>query len=60
MAFALYGVYAFTGDITCRPFKANQKLKNICSKVMWIPSAIVVAIVLAIALFRAGTYSGAY
>lgn len=55
LSFALYGVYAFTADYTCRIFNSSNKLKNICSKVTWIPSAIVVFAVLGIALYRSYT-----
>ena len=52
LCFAIYGTYAFNNDITCRIFKYNPKAKNICAKVTWIPSAIVVGIVLGIILWH--------
>jgi hypothetical protein len=57
LMFALYGVYAFTGNVTCKIFNSNANLKSKCAKYTWIPSAIVVAIVLGLMMFRAWSLS---
>jgi hypothetical protein len=49
---SIYGVYAFTGNVTCRVVSFNSKLKNGCVKLAWLPSACVIAFVLGMAVMR--------
>lgn len=51
IACAAYGTYAFSNNYTCRIAPAG-KLKNICTKVAWIPSACVFTIVLTLTVLR--------
>jgi hypothetical protein len=53
---AIFGVYKFTGDYTCRVVGFNSKLKNGCVKIAWLPSACVVAFVLGLAVMRSSPF----
>lgn len=54
MACAAYGTYAFSNNVTCR-IAPGGKIKQLCVKVAWIPSACVVVLILGIAVFRSST-----
>jgi H+/Cl- antiporter ClcA len=62
--FAIYGVYTFTSAYTCWIVKWNNSLKKTCQNFFWIPSALVVALVLGILVYKnsmmGGGYSGGY
>ena len=49
---AVYGVYKFSYDYTCRLTRFNKSFNNTCQKFTWIPSALVVAVVLGMAVMR--------
>ena len=54
---AIFGVYKFTGDVTCRVVGFNASLKKGCVKMAWVPSACVIAFVLGLAIMRSSVGS---
>ena len=58
--FAIFGVYTFTSQYTCWLVKWNKSFKSSCEKFMWIPSAVVVFIILAMAMYKANFSYSSY
>jgi hypothetical protein len=64
---AVFGVYRFTGDYTCRVVRGSKTLSKWCYNLAWLPSACVVVLVLGLAVMRTslgggggGGYAGGY
>lgn len=53
IALAVYGVYVFTNQYTCRLTKFNKSFNTICKKASWIPSALCIVFVLGGLVFNA-------
>ena len=49
---AVFGVYRFTSDYTCKLFGFSAWTKKWCMNVAWIPSGCIALVVLAIAVIR--------
>lgn len=57
---AIFGVRAFTGAYTCRLAGFNAGVKKACVSWFWVPSAVVVALVMCLVVSRANLLLGGY